>query len=167
VDEMGTLLHLEQPKSVTSRAPGRSPRKAPTALTRKLLLMLLQHPHLAQQLTSQQLPQKTPEDALLSRLLEVAHANPDLRSAALLDSLRGEAPEPLMKELSAELMCASEDFDIEQEFAGALKQLAEAGQHKEMTALLAQLQEKSALSLTPEEKMLLQQYRRPAVRNDE
>jgi len=166
VDEMGTLLHLEQPKSVTSRAPGRSSRKAPT-LTRKMLQMLLQRPQLAQQLLPQQLPQKTPEDALLLRLLEVAHANPGLRSAALLDSLRGEAPELLMKELSAELMSASENFDIEQEFAGALKQLAEAGQHKEMSALLAQVQQKSAHSLTAEEKMLLQQYRRPTVKNDE
>ncbi|TSA49030.1 MAG: DNA primase [Nitrosomonadales bacterium] len=166
LDEMGTLLHLEQPKPMSARAPGRAPRKAPT-LARKLLHMLLLRPQLAQQLLPQQLPQKAPEDALLRRLLELAHAHPHMQSAALLDSLRAEAPEPLMKELSAELMSADEDFDIEQEFAGAMKQLSDAGQHQDMTALLALAQEQGLQALTPEQKMLVQQYRRPIAKNGE
>jgi len=164
-DEMASLLHLEPPRTASPRAPGRAPRKAPT-LCRKLLQLLLQRPQFASRLTLQQLPQKTPEDMLLRRVVETGQNSPQLSGAALLDSLRNEAPEALIKELSADLMNAGEDFEIEEEFAGALKQLNDAGQIKDMTALLTLAQEQGLQALTAEQKTLLQQFRRTPTQND-
>ncbi|NJD33963.1 MAG: hypothetical protein FIA96_03865 [Betaproteobacteria bacterium] len=130
-------------------------------------MMLMQRPQLAARLSPRQLPQKTPEDALLARLLEALQSNPEMSGAMLLDRLRAEAPEAMMKELSAELMNAGEDFEIEQEFEGALKQLEQAGQQQDMAALLALAQAQGLQALTPEQRHLLQQYRRPAAKNDE
>ena len=166
LDEMKNLLELDRPSAESARAPARIPRKAPT-LVRKLLLILLQRPDLATQLSLQQVPKKTPEDSLLLRLLETVHANPNLSSAILLDSLRTDAPTALIRELSAELMSAGEGFEIEKEFSGALKQLVEATEHKDMTVLLALAQEQGLQALTPEQKSLLQHYRRPVAKSNE
>jgi DNA primase len=160
VEEMNTLLQLQQPKGPSARTLGRSPRTAPT-LTRKFLQMVLQRPPLALQLPLQQLPQKTREDDFLLRLIETAQANPQFSGARLLDRLGGSGAEPLIDELSAWLITADDEFEVEHDFAGALKLLDETGRKKDMAALLEQVQQKSISELTQEERALLQQYGKP------
>jgi DNA primase len=157
--EIENLLKLEAPKR-QHHAPSKTPRRAPT-LSRKLMQLLMLRPALALQLEAGKLPAGIAERDALVRMMELARAEPSLGSAALLQGLQGAISEKLLGELAGELLgWDEEDFDLEQEFAGVLRQLQGASQQRELAELLQMAQERGLQALSPEQRELLQQYRR-------
>ena len=165
-EELNELLHLTQPAPKRAAAPHRNTRKPPT-LTRRLLQMLLLRPQLSQELEPHLINGHSPEEELLRRLLEIAAANPNSTPAALLSTLDEVAPKNLLRELSAEIMEADEGFEIEHEFAGALKQLSGNHAQRRLSEVLRIAQEQGLHALSPEQKIMLQQFRRGDVQGDE
>jgi DNA primase len=160
--EIEKLLKLETPKR-QSQAPAKTPRRAPT-LSRKLLQLLLLRPSLALQLDVSILPADGAEPDTLTRMIELAQADPSMRSAALLQALRGVVSEALLGELAGELLnWDEENFDLEQEFEGVLRQLQGASRQRELAVLLQMAQERGLQALSPEQREQLQQYRRNDV----
>jgi DNA primase len=158
--EIENLLKLEAPKR-QSQAPGKAPRRAPT-LSRKLLQLLVIRPPLALQMDVGTLPTGMAERDAIARSIELVQSDPAINSAALMQELRGSIPEKLLGELAGELVSwdEEEDFDIEQEFAGVLRQLQGASQQREVAALLQMAQEHGLQALSLEQREQLQQYRR-------
>jgi hypothetical protein len=97
-------------------------------------------------------------------MIELAQADPSMRSAALLQALRGVVSEALLGELAGELLYWDEEnFDLEQEFEGVLRQLQGASRQRELAVLLQMAQERGLQALSPEQREQLQQYRRNDV----
>ena len=160
--EIENLLKLEQPKR-QHPAPSKTPRRAPT-LSRKLMQLLMLRPALAMQLDAANLPTGLAERDALVRMIEIARAEPALGSAALLQGLHGAISEKLLGELAGELLgWDDEDFDLDQEFGGVLRQLQGASQQRELAVLLQTAQERGLQALSSEQREQLQQYRRNVV----
>ena len=127
-------------RPIVRAAPARVPRQAPSLL-RPLLRLLLQKPQLAPGLALDLLPEHSTEARAVRLLCETiaAAGQQPLAYPVLLERLRGNEYESLLRDAAAELMQApfAED-EIDAEFAGAVKQLLE-GEHKRV---FAQLQEK-------------------------
>lgn len=157
--EIESLLKLEMPRR-QQFAPAKSPRRTPT-LSRKLMQLLVLRPELALQLDPEDLPSAVPERDALGLMIELAHAEPRLGSAGLLQSLQGKVSEKLLSELAGELLVWDvEDFNMDQEFAGVVRQLRGAARQGELSDLLQMAQERGLQALSPEQRDLLQQYRR-------
>jgi len=164
--ELESLMNLAQPAARRKPAPARSSRKPPT-LVRRLIQMVLLRPHLALQLDASMVPGNGAEDEVFGHLIRLASESPSLATSALLQSLRGNVPESLMAEISAEVMEVDDAFEIEDEFEGAMKQLRDSLKQRELAAVLRIAQEQGLQALTQEQKMLLQQFRRGAVQGNE
>jgi DNA primase len=124
-------------RPVARPAPARVPRQAPSLL-RPLLRLLLQKPELAVKLPLTALPINSAEARAVKHLCEtiIAAGEPVPAYAALLERLRGNEDEAILREAAAELMqqpFAEEDIDTE--FEGAVKRLQEA-EHKRTFSLL-------------------------------
>ncbi|MEI7429570.1 MAG: DNA primase [Betaproteobacteria bacterium] len=124
-------------RPVARPAPARVPRQAPSLL-RPLLRLLLQKPELAVNLPLTALPVNSAEARAVKHLCEtiIAAGEPIPAYAALLERLRGNEDEAILREAAAELMqqpFAEEDIDTE--FEGAVKRLQEA-EHKRTFGLL-------------------------------
>jgi len=149
--EVESLLKLELPKR-SQQAHAKAPRRAPT-LSRKLLQLLMLRPALAQQIDADTLPAGLPEREAVLRFIAAAQADPFVSSAGLLQNLRGSVPETLLSDLAGELLqWDEEDFALEQEFEGAMRQLQGASQQREDSALLQLAQERGLQALTPEQR---------------
>ena len=124
--------------------------------------LLVIRPPLALQMDVGTLPISMAERDAIARSIELVQSDPAINSAALMQELRGSIPEKLLGELAGELMSwdEEEDFDIEQEFAGVLRQLQGASQQREVAVLLQMAQERGLQALSPEQREQLQQYRR-------
>ncbi len=156
---MESLLKLEAP-SAPRKVQAKTPRRAPT-LSRKLLLLLLIKPDLATQLDLASLPKSGAEFDALARIMELVDANPLINAQTLLQSLEGVVNPQLLSDLSDEWMgWKDEEFDVTQEFDGALRQLLGASQQDEVKKILALAQEKGPQALTPEQREILQLYRK-------
>jgi DNA primase len=164
--ELESLMNLAQPAAKRKSAPARSSRKPPT-LVRRLIQMVLLKPHLALQLSADMIPGNGAEEAVLVQLIRVAAENQKSATSALLQALRGSVPENLMAEISAEVMEVDDAFEVEDEFEGALKQLRENLDQKQLAVVLRIAQEQGLQALSQEQKMLLQQFRRGAVQGNE
>ncbi len=157
--EVESLLKLEAP-SAPRKVQAKTPRRAPT-LSRKLLLLLLIKPDLATQLDLASLPKSGAEFDALARIMELVDANPLINAQTLLQSLEGVVNPQLLSDLSDEWMgWKHEEFDVTQEFDGALRQLLGASQQDEVKKILALAQEKGPQALTPEQREILQLYRK-------
>lgn len=157
--EVETLLKLEMPRR-PHQALAKAPRRAPT-LSRKLMQLLMLRPALAQQIDAEMLPGGLPDREVLVRMIVTAQADPRVSSAGLIQGLRGVVSEKLLGELAGELLqWNEEDFEIEQEFEGAMRQLQGASQQRDVAALLQLAQERGLNALTPEQREQLQQFRR-------
>jgi DNA primase len=157
--EVENLLKLEAPRR-PQQALAKAPRRAPT-LSRKLLQLLMLRPVLAQQMDVGMLPAGLPDRDALVRLIDAVQANPLISSAGLIQGLRGIVPEKLLGELAGELLqWDEEDFELELEFEGAIRQLQGASQQRDVAALLQLAQERGLNALTPEQREQLQQFRR-------
>jgi DNA primase len=141
-------------RPVARPAPVRVPRQAPSLL-RPLLRLLLQKPSLAVDLPLNALPVNSAEARAVKFLCEtiIAAGEPTPAYAALLERLRGNEDESILREAAAELMqqpFAEEDIDAE--FEGAVKRLQEA-EHKRIFGLLQEKVAKLGVSgLSGEEK---------------
>lgn len=124
-------------RPIVRAAPARAPRQAPS-LFRPLLRLLLQKPELANSLPLAALPANVAEARAVARLGEVilaaGEAVPDY--PVLLERLRGDESETILREAAAELMQQpfAEDI-IAVEFEGAKQRLQEAD-NKRIFALL-------------------------------
>jgi DNA primase len=157
--EVENLLKLEAPRR-PRQALAKAPRRAPT-LSRKLLQLLMIRPALAQQIDADVFPANFPDRDALVRMIVTAQAHPLISSAGLIQGLRGVVPEKLLGELAGELLqWDEEDFELEQEFEGAIRQLQGASQQRDIAALLQLAQERGLNALTPEQREQLQQFRR-------
>jgi DNA primase len=157
--EVESLLKLEAP-SAPRKAQAKTPRRAPT-LSRKLLQLLLIKPDLATKLDLASLPKGGAEFDALARIMALVDANPLINAPTLLQSLRGAVNEQLLSELAGELLSwEDEEFDVALEFDGALRQLLGASRQDEITKILALTNEQGLKALTPEQREILQQYRK-------
>lgn len=160
--EVESLLKLEAP-SAPRKAQAKMPRRAPT-LSRKLLQLLLIKPNLAAQLDVANLPNGSVEFEALIRIAEIVGTNPQINAPALLQSLHGVVNQQLLSDLSGELLSwEDEGFDVAQEFEGALRQLLGASQQDEVKKILVLAQERGPQALTPEQRDILQLYRKAST----
>ena len=160
LQEIEELLGLNTPKPKT-KVQQKMLRPSP-ALTRKLLQLLILRPALAMQLNADDLSNEGPEYHALTSIIEKVHAYPHIQGAALLEELRGALPAPLSNELAAGLLnWDTDNFDLDEEFSGALKQLHEASEQRSFAALVKLAQERGLSALNSEQREQLQQYRRP------
>ncbi len=164
--EVEQLLKLERPKPRV-QALAKAPRRAPT-LSRKLLQLIALQPALALQIEPDWLQGAGPERDALAQAVELARADPMISRQFLWQGLQGAAPTQLLSELAGELFAWEDEeaFDIEQEFAGALRQLQGASEQREVAAILQLAQERGLQALSAEQRELLQQFRRTGTPKD-
>ena len=158
--EVESLLKLQAPTN-RPKAQAKAPRRAPTTLTRKLLQLLLIRPTLALQLDAEHLPNNNVEFEALERIMQLVKTDRLIRSAAIVENLKGVVAQQLLSDLTGELLRWEEDeeFDVAEEFAGLLSQLLAAENKQNMSALLT----KPFAALTAEEKEALRSYRQAPV----
>ena len=124
-------------RPIVRAAPARVARPAPSLL-RPLLRLLLQKPELAKALPLDALPSNSAEARAVRYLCEtiIAAGEPTPAYAALLERLRGNEDEGILREAAAELMQQPfAEGDIDAEFEGAVSRLLE-GESKRTFALL-------------------------------
>ena len=141
-------------RPIARPAPARAPRQAPSLL-RALLRLLLQKPELASQLPLEALPENSAEARAVRRVCEtiIATGEPAPAYAALIEKLRGNEDEVILRETAAELMqhpFAEEDVDAE--FHGALERLREAEHKRIFGALQQKVAKLGVTGLSAEEK---------------
>lgn len=156
--EVESLLKLQAPEPAR-QAAAKTPRRAPT-LMHKLLHLLMLKPALAAQLEGLDFGGADAESEAARQIAVLARANPLLTTQALLQLLAGRVPGGLLAELSAEQMAwQDEEFDVELEFSGVLRQLHQSEAKQNLNMLLA----KPFSTLTEEEKSLLRDYRKASA----
>ena len=135
-------------------APARVPRQAPSLL-RPLLRLLLQKPELARELPLAALPADSAEARAVTTLCETIRAagEPVPGYALLLERLRGDENEVVLREAAADLMhqpLAEDGLDAE--FAGVVERLVEAERRRAFAALQAKVGRLGVAGLTEDEK---------------
>ncbi len=135
VAELETLL----PRAVAPRAhaPAAKPRRGPS-LPRQLLRMVLQQPDLARGVAIEGLDDESLDVRTLRALLALLHRDPHITNhPAILEAFRGAPEETVLSEVAGETMSWDGDFDVAQEFQGALEQLRSSARQKRIDSLLA------------------------------
>lgn len=158
-DELESVMKLPQQKLRRPQAPARGPRKPPT-LARRLVKLVLVRPDLAPRLPLAWLEDGGPEFDLLATVVRTAAQAAAPATAVLLENLRASLSADVLQGLAAEAMEVDDAFEFEQEFEGALQQLRTMAGQREMATILRIAQEQGLQALTPEQKSLLQQFRR-------
>ena len=141
-------------RPVVRAAPARVPRQAPSLL-RPLLRLLLQKPELAQRLPIEMLPANSAEARAVKNLCETILASGDATPgyAALLERLRGNEDESILREAAAELMQQPfDEGDIDAEFDGAVVRLAEGESKRAFAVLQEKVSKLGVAGLSGEEK---------------
>jgi DNA primase len=144
-------------RPIVRAAPARAPRQAPSLL-RPLLRLLLQKPQLAKGLPLDALPSNSAEARAARNLCEVilSAGDPPPAYAVLLERLRGNEDEGILREAAAELMQQPfEEDDIDVEFEGAVKRLVEGENKRAFDLLQEKVHKLGVAGLSGEEK---QQY---------
>ena len=141
-------------RPIVRPAPARVARPAPSLL-RPLLRLLLQKPELAKGLPLDALPTNSAEARAVRYLCEtiVAAGEPTPAYAALLERLRGNEDESILREAAAELMQQpfAED-DIDAEFEGAVSRLLEGESKRSFALLQEKVYKLGVAGLSSEEK---------------
>ncbi|MCX7627228.1 MAG: DNA primase [Methylophilaceae bacterium] len=155
--ELESLLKLG-PSVAKPRLESQVARQSPV-LTRELLKLLLFRPSLATRVDVSAIPPTLPQMEVVRYVIETVLAQPDISSAALLESLRVMASEKLCRYLTEQLMTLdAQTFDIESEFQALMNKLERLGHSGNLASIL----EKPLHQLTEQEKALLRNYRRSA-----
>ena len=144
-------------RPIARPAPVRAPRQAPSLL-RPLLRMLLQKPELADRLPIEALPDNVAEARAIRLLCRTILAADEqvLSYAALLERLRGNEDEGILREAASELMQQPfAEEDIEAEFVGAVSRLLEGESKRAFARLQEKVYKLGVAGLSGEEK---QQY---------
>lgn len=144
-------------RPVARPAPAKAPRQAPSLL-RPLLRILLHKPELAVKLPLEALPAQSAEARAIQSFCSVVRAagDPVPPYPALLERLRGNEDEEMLREAAGELM--QQPFDdalIDEEFDGAVQRLLEADHKRSFAVLQAKVTRLGVSGLSSEEK---QQY---------
>lgn len=148
--ELNTLAPLSPP--MRPRAVPAKVRRPPS-LSRKLLHLILQQPELARQLAYEDWDENSEEDESLRALLALLQAQPHITSyAAIVEAFRGTPQAALLAEIANEAWMGDAEFDVEQEFSGAVAQLHAAARQKRIDRLLALAKTQE---LSPEQKQAL------------
>jgi DNA primase len=131
------------------------PSRKPPSLARKLLQLLLAQPELGANFDTNLLGDGSEELKTLSALLGLVAASRSqpTTTVAVLEHFRGTPHEALLSEVSGEILQWDEEFEVAEEFAGALEQLKKLGRQRRIESLLAL---SSVQGLSPEEKQELQ-----------
>lgn len=115
-------------------------KRNPPSLVRQMIQLLLVQPKLAQGAELGVL-EGNGDEVTLQALLDFLAAHPQLRDAApVIEHFRGSAHETRLRDAAAEVMQWEDRFaegEIEDEFAGALTQLKQKVERKELEALKA------------------------------
>jgi DNA primase len=141
-------------KATFRPAPARAPRQAPSLL-RPLLRLLLQKPQLASRLPLDLLPDSSTEARAVRLFCETiaAGGQEELAYPALIERLRGNECEHILRTAAAELMhqpFAEEGIDAE--FEGAVRQLLEVDHKRAFAVLQEKVQKLGVSGLSAEEK---------------
>jgi DNA primase len=160
VAELGALLpQAEAPRgqarqagATQARSSQNKARRAPS-LPRQLLRMALQQPSLARGVAMEGLDDASPDARTLLALLALLNRDPNISTPpAILKSFRGAPEETLLSEAMGETWAWEGEFDLAQEFQGALEQLRSSARQKRIDSLLALAKTQS---LSPEQKQAL------------
>jgi DNA primase len=141
-------------RPVVRAAPARAPRQAPSLL-RPLLRLLLQKPELAKDLPLAALPTNSAEARAVRHLCEtiLAAGDPPPAYAALVERLRGNEDETILRDAAAELMHQPfAEEDVEAEFEGAVKRLIEGEQKRAFAVLQEKVAKLGVAGLSGDEK---------------
>jgi DNA primase len=134
--ELGTLLPRAQ-VAPRAQAPHIKPRRAPS-LPRQLLRMVLQQPDLARGMAIEGLDEESLDARTLRALLALLNRDPHITNhPAILEAFRGAPEETVLSEVAGETLAWDGDFDVVQEFQGALEQLCASARQKRIDGLLA------------------------------
>jgi len=131
------------------------PSRKPPSLARKLLQLLLVQPELGADFDMSLLGDGSEELKTLSALLglvSASHSQPTT-TVAVLERFRGTSHEALLSEVSGEILQWDVEFEVAEEFAGALEQLKKSDRQRRIESLLALSR---VQGLSPEEKQELQ-----------
>jgi DNA primase len=141
-------------RPIARPAPARVPRQAPSLL-RPLLRLLLQKPEFAERLPLEILPVNSAEARAIRHLCTTINAvgEPAPAYAALLERLRGNEDEGLLREAAAELLQQPyAEGDIDAEFEGAVARLQEAENKRNFDLLQEKVSKLGVAGLSAEEK---------------
>ena len=135
VAELDTLM----PRAVLpkAKAPQAKPRRAPS-LPRQLLRMVLLQPMLARDVVMEGLDDESLDARTLRALLALLNRDPHITNhPAILEAFRGAPEEAVLSEVAGETLTWDGEFDVAQEFQGALEQLRSSARQKRIDSLLA------------------------------
>ncbi len=152
--ELTTLLPNAAPartQTATFR-PAVKARRAPS-LPRQLLRMVLQQPSLASGALIEGVDDSSLDARILLAVLALLQRAPHINSTpALLEAFRGTPEEATLSEAIGETWAWEGEFDLAQEFQGALEQLCSSARQKRIDGLLALAKTQT---LSPEQKQTL------------
>ena len=135
--ELETLLPRAQATAARARSPAIKARRAPS-LPRQLLRMVLQQPDLARGVAIEGLEDESLDARTLRALLALLNRDPHISNhPAILEAFRGAPEETVLSEVAAETLTWDGEFDVAQEFQGALEQLRSSARQKRIDSLLA------------------------------
>lgn len=157
IQELESLMEIR--RKITRGPQKNIHRKQPISPYRWLLLILLHQPrylsHLDQKLILRS-NDNNEELSALKVLIELLNKNPEIMNDApatsLLNYLQETSFETLLRKIESETLEWNDDLDLDAEFSGALKKIADIQRKKRMT----ELHSKPLNSLTEEEKRELQ-----------
>jgi DNA primase len=144
-------------RPIVRAAPARVPRQKPSLL-RPLLRFLLQKPELAKGVPLEALPNNSAEARAVRNLCDVilSAGDPPPPYAVLLERLRGNEDEGVLREAAAELMQQPfEEDDIDVEFEGTVMRLVEGENKRAFDLLQEKVSKLGVAGLSGDEK---QQY---------
>ena len=130
-----------------------APTKLPPPL-RLVLALLIQNPILVKHLDDASLNRNLPGTAFLSQLIEIIKKNPSITTGSLLEYWRGQPEEHFITRL-AHWQHLVPDAGTENEFPGAIRQLASLSLDEEINRLLAKAAQDN---LSDEEKLALSEW---------
>lgn len=153
-NELEGLIPVKSTVKPAAAARPRPSRKPPS-LARKLLQLLLFQPELGAGFDMGLLGDGSEELKTLSALLGLVAAgnSQPTTTAAVLEHFHGTPHGVLLSEVSGEILQWDEEFEVAEEFAGALEQLKKSGRQRRIESLLALSR---VQGLSPEEKQELQ-----------
>lgn len=152
--ELTTLLPNTPPTraQASSFKPTVKARRAPS-LVRQLLRMVLQQPSLASGVQIEGLEDTSLDARTLMAVLRLLQSAPHITSTpALLEAFRGSPEAAALSEVIGETWAWEGEFDLAQEFQGALAQLCSSARQKRIDGLLALAKTQT---LSPEQKQAL------------
>jgi DNA primase len=154
IEEMHTLLKLPNLNVAKPQAKPKLTR-TPNSLQKRLSLMLMMQPHLAEVDDLTWAVGNESEDILLRNTIEICLQHPQSKPVVIMRLLEANVDAQLLGLLARELHALDETLDLASELEGARQQLKQNYVQKNERNLLAQLGDKSLSTLSEEEKALL------------